>query len=127
MGHPDKQDEVKNVKWACYDKPSGVATALHNMQNADDPIDDKYFGGTSLAIAYTSDVNALKPSDMTVISVHLHSPWLKDTPYHIPEGLPECPPEGCLCTWNWLHRAEYGEGYGDEMVSNKSSHRSETD
>jgi len=90
---------------------------VHNAQRKDQPIDTKYFGGTALAIAYTSDIDALKPSDMTVFSVNLTSPWYRETEYKVPADLPACPEGGCLCSWNWLHRAEYGEGYGSEMVS----------
>lgn len=65
--------------------------------------DPTLFGGTTLAIAYTSDVKALQPSDMTVISVNYTSPWAKDTVYQIPQ-LGTCPEGGCLCTWNWIHQ-----------------------
>lgn len=75
------------------------------------------FGGTALAIAYTSDEKALKPSNMTVISVNATSPWTRLVTYRIPEGLPPCPEDGCLVTWNWIHLALNGEGYGPEIVS----------
>jgi hypothetical protein len=74
-----------------------------------------------LAIAYTSDVKAVKPSDMTVISVNTVSPWYRDTDYKIPAGLPACPSGGCLCTWNWIHLANHGEGYPYEIVSRPKS------
>lgn len=76
----------------------------------------KAFGGTALGIAYTSDVNALKPNDMTIISVNYASPWNRQVSYQIPAGMPPCPSGGCICSWNWIHRAGNGEGYGEEIV-----------
>jgi len=60
---------------------------------------------------------------MTIISVNYTSPWFRLTDYHIPENLPPCPEGGCICTWNWVHRAGNGEGDGEEIVrfSNSNS------
>jgi hypothetical protein len=80
-------------------------------------IDYSKFGGTALAIAYTSDVASLQPNDMTVISVNHNSVWEREISYDIPAGLPPCPSGGCLCTWNWIHQSGGTEGYGNEMVS----------
>jgi hypothetical protein len=91
--------------------------ALHTMNRYGSPTDSKWFGGTALAIAYTSDVGALQPNDMTVISVNYDSVWTRQISYSIPAGLPPCPPGGCLCTWNWIHTAGNGEGYPYEIVS----------
>ena len=76
----------------------------------------QYLGGTALAIAYTSDVKALHPHDLIVISVNHTGVWTRETEYRIPCGLPKCPAGGCLCTWNWIHQAGHGEGYGEEIV-----------
>jgi uncharacterized protein YbdZ (MbtH family) len=75
------------------------------------------FGGTALAIAYTSDINSLQPNDLTVISVNQASPWFRQTGYDIPAGLPPCPPGGCICSWNWIHQSAHGEGYGAEIYN----------
>lgn len=81
------------------------------------PADPKWFGGTSLGIAYTSNIHGLSPNDMTIISVNQNSVWEREISYAIPAGLPPCPPEGCICSWNWIHRANNGEGYPFEIVS----------
>jgi hypothetical protein len=73
------------------------------MNTFGQPPNISWFGGTALAIAYTSDANALQPSDLTVISVNYTSVWWRQTEYQIPSGLPSCPEGGCLCTWNWIH------------------------
>jgi hypothetical protein len=86
------------------------------MNKYNETIDPELFGGTALAIAYTSDVASLQPNDMTVISVVQQSIWTREISYAIPAGLPACPPGGCLCTWNWIHRAGSGEGYPFEIV-----------
>jgi hypothetical protein len=104
-------------------------STLHTVNNFDEPADIAKFGGTALAIAYTSDAQAVRGADFTVISTNWASPWLALTAYPLPRGLPPCPPGGCLCTWNWLHTAgntrhnpnpparPEGEGYGDELYN----------
>ena len=92
--------------------------ALHVMNRFNQTVDPKWFGGSAIAIAYTSDVNSLQPNDLTVISVNTQSPWFRSTAYPIPAGLPPCPSGGCLCTWNWIHQANHGEGYGKEIYNN---------
>jgi len=87
------------------------------MNTFGQPVDYSKFGGTALAIAYTSDVGSLQPNDMTVISVNHNSVWEREISYDIPAGLPPCPAGGCLCTWNWIHQASGSEGYGSEIVS----------
>ena len=91
---------------------------LHVNNKFGEEPDPQYFGGTAIAIAYTSDVASLQPGDMTVISVNYTSVWTRETEYKIPCGLPPCPPGGCLCTWNWIHQDGHGEGYGKEIVRN---------
>lgn len=95
--------------------------ALHVMNTYGSPPDNSKFGGTVLAIAYTSDVASLQPNDMTVISVNQNSVWEREISYDIPAGLPPCPEGGCLCTWNWIHQAGQTEGYPFEIVC-PSSH-----
>ena len=90
---------------------------MHVMNKLNEAPDVSKFGGTSLAIAYTSDVDALKPTDMTVISVNYTSVWTRETVYPIPGDLGACPEAGCLCTWNWIHQAMHGEGYGAEIYN----------
>jgi hypothetical protein len=87
------------------------------MNTYGQPADNKWFGGTALAISYTSDIANLKPNDMTVISVNYNSVWEREIYYDIPAGMPPCPPGGCLCSWNWFHQGGHGEGYPFEMVS----------
>jgi hypothetical protein len=94
---------------------------VNNLFNSTKSLNTTWFGGTALAIAYTSDITKVKPSDMTVISVNTVSPWYRNTDYKIPAGLPACPSGGCLCTWNWIHQANHGEGYPYEIVSRDHS------
>lgn len=58
--------------------------------------------GCALAIAYQSDVNALKPEDFTVFSVNHTCVWYLNTEFEVPK-LPACPEEGCHCAWLWIH------------------------
>jgi hypothetical protein len=99
-----------------HEKGEGALHIVNNLFNSTKAANTTWFGGTALAIAYTSDVKAVKPSDMTIISVNTVSPWFRNTDYKIPAGLPACPEGGCLCTWNWIHQANHGEGYPYELV-----------
>jgi len=96
----------------------GALHVVNNLFNSTKGLNTTWFGGTALAIAYTSDITKVKPSDMTVISVNTVSPWYRNTDYKIPAGLPACPSGGCLCTWNWIHQANHGEGYPYEIYNN---------
>ncbi|RSH91054.1 hypothetical protein EHS25_010230 [Saitozyma podzolica] len=90
---------------------------LHVMNTFGEAPNISYFGGTSIAIAYTSDITTIQPNDLTVISVNYSSVWWRETAYEIPAGLPSCPSGGCLCTWNWIHEADHLEGYGSEIYN----------
>jgi hypothetical protein len=107
-------DTVHTLHCLCSRQDKGP---IHTMNEFNKPTDDDMFGGTALAIAYTSNVTALKPNDMTVISVNYSGVWEREVMYQIPPNMPECPAGGCLCTWNWFHTAGREEGYGYEFVS----------
>jgi hypothetical protein len=112
MRDPARTDPLP--KYACDGE--GALHVVNRFNNSN--VDPKWFGGTALAIAYTSDVDNLQPNDLTVISVNHYSVWFRETPYAIPAGLPPCPSGGCLCTWNWIHQTGNGEGYGQEIYNN---------
>jgi len=65
-------------------------TALHTIINFGEDISDKlqYLGGTSLSIAYVSDISLLKPSDLVVFSVNASSVWWREMDYQVPADLP---------------------------------------
>lgn len=111
--NPAVLNDPKNY-WAAYGGDSGP---MHTSNKVGQPIDNSRFGGTYIAIAYTSDIQKLQPGDMTVISINSTSPWQRETVYKFPAGLPKCPPGGCICTWGWNHGRVHGEGYGSEIVS----------
>lgn len=75
--------------------------------------------GCGLAIAYTDDVNSLKPTDFTVFSVNHTCVWYKETYFDIPDDMPPCPDgKKCICSWNWLHGNKRDQGYGNELYMN---------
>lgn len=111
--HPDQINDPKNW-WA---SPGPAEGPMHTANRGGQPIDNSKFGGTYIAISYTSDINAVQPGDMTVISINSTSPWQRETVYKFPAGLPKCPEGGCICTWGWNHLRNNGEGYGSEIVS----------
>lgn len=102
--------------WDEANEQDGVG-ALHVMNQFNQTADPQWFGGTALAIAYTSDETSVQPNDFTVISVNQGTVWYRAVSYSIPAALPACPAGGCLCTWNWIHEANHGEGYPYEIVS----------
>ncbi|KAI0749347.1 hypothetical protein C8Q80DRAFT_1161505 [Daedaleopsis nitida] len=63
--------------------------------------------GCALAIAYQSDVHALKPDDFTIFSVNHTCVWDLNTEFEVP-NLPACPEDGCHCAWFWIHSIESG-------------------
>jgi hypothetical protein len=71
---------------------------MHTVDTWADP-NPKNVKGTSIAIAYESDINKVTPEMFAVISVNYTSPWFQQTDYRIPGDLPACPDGGCLCMW----------------------------
>lgn len=59
--------------------------------------------GCSLAIAYESDVNNVKPTDFTVFSVNKTCVWSRFTDFSVPKRMPACPSGGCICAFFWIH------------------------
>lgn len=101
---------------ACDNSGDDNAGALHaHDPSGVQPEQTKDVRGCGLAIAYNSDVRAIKPEDFAVVSVNYHCPWHRDVDFQIPEGLPECPPGGCHCMWGWIHSSGGG---GQEMYFN---------
>ncbi|BEJ14676.1 hypothetical protein CspHIS471_0404430 [Cutaneotrichosporon sp. HIS471] len=83
---------------------------IHLWQNNRDDV-----MGCAIAIAYESNVHAIKPEDFTVISTNRSCPYTRDVTFEIPGQLRECPPGGCHCMWGWVHSAMGG---GEEIYFN---------
>jgi hypothetical protein len=81
------------------------------------PLNRTMFGGTAIAISYTSDEKTVQPTDFTVISINRMSPWTRLAAYDIPADMPPCPPAGCLCSWSWIHTRRFGEGNPNESYN----------
>ena len=64
--------------------------------------------GCALAITYKSDVTQVQPEDFTVFSVNQTCVWTRFTDFQVPARMPECPPEGCICAWFWIHSPDSG-------------------
>ena len=94
--------------YACDgDGPQGGIGAMHTADQwgSPNPTDVK---GCGLAIAYTSDANAVQPQDFAVISTNYTCPWFKAVDFQIPSDIPACPEAGCLCSWGWIHADDAG-------------------
>ncbi|KAJ9105892.1 hypothetical protein QFC20_004227 [Naganishia adeliensis] len=92
---------------ASTSNPADGRGAMHTIDTWGDP-NPKNVKGTSIAIAYESDINKVTPEMFAVISVNYTSPWFQQTDYRIPGDLPSCPSGGCLCMWSWVHSVEGG-------------------
>ncbi|KAJ9127419.1 hypothetical protein QFC24_000827 [Naganishia onofrii] len=82
------------------DNPADGIGAMHTSDHWGDP-NPKDLKGTSIAIAYESDINKLTPEMFSVISVNYTSVWFQQTDYHIPGDLPACPAA-------WIHAPDAG-------------------
>ncbi|GFZ47836.1 hypothetical protein JCM24511_05583 [Saitozyma sp. JCM 24511] len=116
LRNPDISDPLPYYACPAGDGSTGVG-ALHTMNTYNGTFDEVWQGGAALAIAYTSDISTLQPNDLTVISINQTAVWARAVDYQIPAGMPPCPTGGCLCTWNWIHEANHGEGYPFEMYN----------
>lgn len=56
------------------------------------------------------DLDKVKAEDLVVFSVKNDCVKKRDTTFAIPADMPECPPEGCICSWFWQ-----GQESNDEM------------
>ncbi|KAJ9106717.1 hypothetical protein QFC19_003029 [Naganishia cerealis] len=85
--------EANATIYACKsstDNPGDGIGAMHTSDVWANP-NPKGVKGTSIAIAYESDINKVQPESFSVISVNYTSPWFQQTDYHIPNDLPACP------------------------------------
>lgn len=57
--------------------------------------------GTSLSIAYVSDIADVTPENLVVISVAPNTPYWHYASYEIPNLAP-CPAAGCICAWKYV-------------------------
>ncbi|KAJ9096401.1 hypothetical protein QFC21_005223 [Naganishia friedmannii] len=108
FGNIDKEKHA--TIYACKsstDNPADGIGAMHTSDHWGDP-KPKDVKGTSIAIAYESDINKLTPEMFSVISVNYTSVWFQQTDYHIPGDLPACPAGGCICMWSWIHAPDAG-------------------
>ncbi|KXN89494.1 hypothetical protein AN958_05656, partial [Leucoagaricus sp. SymC.cos] len=71
--------------------------------------------GCALAVAYKSNVDDVKPEDFTIFSVNQTCVWTRFTDFQVPKRMPECPDEGCICSFFWVHSAKAG---GEENYMN---------
>lgn len=81
--------------------PGRPSTAIH-ANNINDT------GGCGLAVAYKSDVSEVTPEDFVVFSTNVTCVWYLNTEFEIPELMPKCPNDKCICAWVWIHLPDSG-------------------
>ncbi|KAH0833490.1 hypothetical protein J3R83DRAFT_12614 [Lanmaoa asiatica] len=64
--------------------------------------------GCALAIAYKSNVSDVQPADFTVFSVNQTCVWYRYTDFSVPEAMPPCPNNMCICAFFWIHSPDSG-------------------
>ncbi|KAF9450455.1 hypothetical protein P691DRAFT_725922 [Macrolepiota fuliginosa MF-IS2] len=88
--------------------PGSPSTAYHTTG----PNDVK---GCALAITYKNNVDDVKPEDFTIFSVNQTCVLRRHTDFQVPEQMPACPEEGCICAFFWIHSQDAG---GEENYMN---------
>jgi hypothetical protein len=64
--------------------------------------------GCALGIAYKSDVSEVQPADFTIFSVNQTCVWSRYTDFGVPEQMPPCPNNMCICAFFWIHSPDSG-------------------
>lgn len=86
--------------------PNNVCPGSPSLAYHTNGIDD--LEGCSLAIAYKDKVEDVKPEDFTVFSVNQTCVWTRFTDFAVPERMPPCPDDGCICAFFWVHSPNAG-------------------
>jgi hypothetical protein len=86
-----------NSNLACPGQPT---TVIH-ANNIDDA------AGCALGIAYKSDFNDVQPEDFVIFSVVHTCPWYLQNTFQVPENMPACPDDKCICGFFWIHNVRY--------------------
>ncbi|GAA5947374.1 hypothetical protein JCM10213_000605 [Rhodosporidiobolus nylandii] len=87
----DEADELS----ACPDNPG----AYHAGDPAG-PVDDSLLSGCALGIADVDDIEDVK--DLAIFSVNHQCVKQRMTNFEIPERMPPCTGNRCICAWFWL-------------------------
>lgn len=90
-----------DIRQGDYPCPNNPTSQFHTTG-----IDD--VKGCALSITYNSDVNSVKPEDLTIFSVNHECVWITSTTFPIPQDMPPCPEGGCICGWHWIHSPDSG-------------------
>lgn len=57
--------------------------------------------GCALSIADSNDVHSVAPEDFIVFSVNQYCVTSRETPFEVPQAMPSCSHDWCLCAWTW--------------------------
>ncbi|GAA5855113.1 hypothetical protein JCM9279_001956 [Rhodotorula babjevae] len=66
------------------------------------PLDDSLVSGCALAIADEDDIESVGWDSLAVFSVNHNCVRQKVTTFDIPERMPSCTGDKCVCAWLWL-------------------------
>ncbi|GJN93959.1 hypothetical protein Rhopal_007020-T1 [Rhodotorula paludigena] len=95
-----------HVDWTSYgDKttdPNAELSACPDNYDPDGPLDDSLLSGCALAIADKSDIEEVGWDDLAVFSVNHRCVRERITTFEIPERMPACTGNNCVCAWLWL-------------------------
>lgn len=64
--------------------------------------------GCALAIAYKSNASEVQPEDFAIFSVNQTCVWDRYTDFGVPEKMPPCPNNMCICAFFWIHSPDSG-------------------
>ncbi|BGP51592.1 hypothetical protein JCM10450v2_007540 [Rhodotorula kratochvilovae] len=101
-----------NVAWTSYgisptDPDEDLSACpdnygAHHAGDPDGPIDDSLVSGCALAIADKDDIEQVGWDDLVVFSVNHNCVRKKVNTFEVPERMPACSGDKCICAWLWL-------------------------
>ena len=109
--HADRRI-VHSVAWTSYgvtptDPDSELSACPDNYgaYHAGDPagpLDDSLLSGCALAVADVDDISDVTMDNLAVFSVNHNCVRQKVTTFEVPERMPSCTGDKCVCAWLWL-------------------------
>lgn len=80
---------------------NGAYHAVGDSQDPMGPLDLNLIAGCALAIADTTDIDAVTVDNLAIFSVQKNCVLTRDTYFSIPAKMPPCTGAYCICTWMW--------------------------
>jgi len=104
--------DLNNPDWPC---PNSNSSQFHTTGLSD-------VKGCGLSVAYKSDINDTQPGDYTIFTVNHTCVWSLHTYFEVPQDMPPCPDNKCICGFHWIHSPDSGSEQSSFHISNPERH-----